>query len=122
MNSYSRYCNVVWGLVFAVAVAVPGTAAATNGYFSHGVSINEKSLAGAGAAYSQDTLAAASNPAGMVFQGNRFTTCAAVVICKGSEGKNAHSMAAALQLSVMQMALARSGVRELAENQCSSCR
>ncbi len=42
---------------------------ATNGYFTHGTSIKEKGLAGAGTALSQDTLSAANNPAGMVWQG-----------------------------------------------------
>jgi len=45
---------------------------ATNGYFSHGTSTAEQGLAGAGVAYSQDTLAAANNPAGMVWQGERY--------------------------------------------------
>lgn len=64
------------GLVLAftvgLAVTIPATALATNGYFSHGVSIKEKALAGTGTAYSQDTLAAGTNPAGMVWQGNRW--------------------------------------------------
>ena len=51
---------------------LPATGWATNGYFTHGVSIKEKALAGAGVAYSQDTLAAANNPAGMVWQGARY--------------------------------------------------
>ena len=55
--------------VLLVASLVPVTGWATNGYFAHGVSIAEKGLAGAGVAYSQDTLAAANNPAGMVWQG-----------------------------------------------------
>lgn len=54
------------------ALTLPGTALATNGYFSHGTSIAEKGMAGAGVAYSQDTLAAANNPAGMVWQGARY--------------------------------------------------
>lgn len=45
---------------------------ATNGYFSHGYSTKEKGLAGAGTAYSQDALAAATNPAGMAFVGERM--------------------------------------------------
>ena len=52
-----------------VAVTFPASVWATNGYFTHGTSIAEKGLAGAGAAFSQDTLAAANNPAGMVWQG-----------------------------------------------------
>ncbi len=50
----------------------PAMAWATNGYFTHGTSTAEKGLAGAGVAYSQDTLAAANNPAGMVLQGARY--------------------------------------------------
>ena len=60
-----------------LALTLPGTALATNGYFSHGTSLAEKGLAGAGAAYSQDTLAAANNPAGMVWQGARYDIGAA---------------------------------------------
>jgi len=47
-------------------------AQATNGYFGHGYSTKEKGLAGAGVAYSQDALAAATNPAGMAFVGERI--------------------------------------------------
>ena len=62
---------------FVSAVAVSGlftvsVAQATNGYFSHGFSTKEKGLAGAGVAYSQDALAAATNPAGMAFVGERM--------------------------------------------------
>jgi len=45
---------------------------ATNGYFAHGYSTAEKGLAGAGTAYSQDAMAAATNPAGMAFIGSRM--------------------------------------------------
>ncbi len=45
---------------------------ATNGYFSHGYSTKEKGLAGAGTAYSQDAMAAGTNPAGMAFVGERM--------------------------------------------------
>jgi len=55
-----------------VAATFPASVWATNGYFTHGVSTAEKGLAGAGAAYSQDTLAAGNNPAGMVWQGKRY--------------------------------------------------
>ncbi len=44
---------------------------ATNGYFMHGYSTKNKGLAGAGAALSQDSMAAAVNPAGMAFIGKR---------------------------------------------------
>ena len=51
---------------------------ATNGYFGHGYSTKEKGLAGAGTAYSQDALAAATNPAGMAFVGSRMDIGAAL--------------------------------------------
>ena len=51
---------------------------ATNGYFSHGTSVAEKGLAGAGVAYSQDSLAASNNPAGMVWQGAGYDVGAAL--------------------------------------------
>jgi long-chain fatty acid transport protein len=53
-------------------------AQATNGYFAHGFGTTSKGLAGAGVAYSQDTLAAATNPAGMVTVGDRIDLGAAL--------------------------------------------
>ncbi len=58
--------------LIVLALALPATSFATNGYFSHGTSIAEKGLAGAGNAYSQDAMSASNNPAGMVLQGNRL--------------------------------------------------
>ncbi len=61
--------------LLAVAVSsmlVAPLAEATNGYFAHGYSTKEKGLAGAGTAYSHDSLAAATNPAGMAFVGERM--------------------------------------------------
>jgi long-chain fatty acid transport protein len=58
--------------VLALGLVLPGTALATNGYFMHGVGTKSKALAGAGVAFPQDALAAASNPAGMAFVGKRF--------------------------------------------------
>ena len=60
-----------------LAIAVSGILVspavnATNGYFSHGFSTKEKGLAGAGTAFSQDSMAAANNPAGMAFVGERM--------------------------------------------------
>jgi long-chain fatty acid transport protein len=46
-------------------------AQATNGYFMPGYSTKNKGLAGAGAAFSQDAMAAAVNPAGMAFVDSR---------------------------------------------------
>ena len=54
------------------AVFAAASANATNGYFMHGYSTKEQGLAGAGAAYSQDALASANNPAGMAFVGDRM--------------------------------------------------
>ena len=73
MTTRSRYL-----LPAVMLLCLPVTAWATNGYFSHGSSVAEKGLAGAGVAYSQDTLAASNNPAGMVWQGARYDVGAAL--------------------------------------------
>jgi long-chain fatty acid transport protein len=57
---------------FMALAGLAGTAYATNGYFSHGYGMSAKGMGGAGIAYPQDTLAAATNPAGMVHVGNRM--------------------------------------------------
>ena len=60
-------------LAAVLAAALPTDAAdATNGYFAHGYGTISKGMAGAGAAFSQDAIAAATNPAGMAFIGNRL--------------------------------------------------
>ena len=61
-----------------ISLFAPASGWATNGYFTHGVSTIDKGLAGAGVAYSQDTLAAGNNPAGMVWQGQRYDVGAAI--------------------------------------------
>jgi len=58
--------------VVATGLAMPMTAMATNGYFSHGYGVKSQGMAGAGIAYGQDALAAAANPANMVLVGNRI--------------------------------------------------
>jgi long-chain fatty acid transport protein len=63
--------NVVLALAVAAAVASPA-AFATNGYFAHGYGMKSLGMAGAGVAVSQDALAAATNPAGMVNVGSRW--------------------------------------------------
>ena len=55
-----------------VLLFLPIIANATNGYFAHGIGIKNRALAGAGVAFPQDAMASATNPAGMVFVGNRF--------------------------------------------------
>ena len=45
---------------------------ATDGYFSIGYGLKQVAQGGAGVALPQDALAAATNPAGIVFVGDRF--------------------------------------------------
>jgi long-chain fatty acid transport protein len=47
-------------------------ALATTGYFSHGYGVKAQGMAGVGIALPQDGLAAATNPAGTAFVGDRF--------------------------------------------------
>lgn len=56
----------------ALGLAAPMAAMATNGYFSHGYGTKSKGLAGGGIALPQDAMAAATNPAGMAFVGERM--------------------------------------------------
>lgn len=65
---------------------------ATNGYFSHGTGIKNRALAGAGVAFPQDAMAGATNPAGMVFIGNRFDV-GAVLFLPDREYQASGSMA-----------------------------
>lgn len=60
------------GVLAIAGLAVPGIASATNGYFSHGIGIKAKGMGGVGIALPQDSLAAATNPAGMVLVGDRM--------------------------------------------------
>jgi long-chain fatty acid transport protein len=55
-----------------LALALPATAWATNGYFAHGWGTKSKAMAGVATALPQDTLVSATNPAGMAFLGRRF--------------------------------------------------
>src|ERR1035438_5403943 len=57
-------------LALIMLLAIP--ASATDGYFSTGYGIKQVGQGGAGIAFPQDSLAAATNPAGMVFLGDRF--------------------------------------------------
>lgn len=63
-----------WPLTAAAiaCASVPTLALATNGYFSHGWGTKSKAMAGVATALPQDTLVAATNPAGMAFLGNSF--------------------------------------------------
>jgi len=64
-------CIYVCSFVIIAILCLAGTGYATNGYFAHGYSAKNKALAGAGTALPLDSLAASTNPAGMVFIGNR---------------------------------------------------
>jgi long-chain fatty acid transport protein len=55
-----------------LALGLTAPAFATNGYFSHGYGIKAKSMGGVGIALPQDSLAAATNPAGMAMVGARM--------------------------------------------------
>lgn len=59
-------------LLALAAIGFASSAFATNGYFAHGFGMSSKGMGGAGIAFPQDTLAAATNPAGMVHVGNRM--------------------------------------------------
>jgi long-chain fatty acid transport protein len=63
--------KIVVSLLAAGVMASP-LAHATNGYFSHGYGMKAKGMAGVGVALPQDSLAAASNPAGIVMVGDRM--------------------------------------------------
>ncbi len=52
--------------------AMPMSAQATDGYFSHGYGMRAKGMGGAATASAADTFGGANNPASMVWVGNRF--------------------------------------------------
>jgi long-chain fatty acid transport protein len=58
--------------VMAAGLLVASDANATNGYFSHGYSIKNKGMAGAGVALPLDALGASTNPALITEVGNRL--------------------------------------------------
>lgn len=62
---------VAFWVCMTCALVIPH-AMATNGYFAHGYGTKNKGMAGAGVVLPQDTIAAATNPAGMVHLGERF--------------------------------------------------
>jgi long-chain fatty acid transport protein len=62
--------KIVVSLFTAGLMASP-LANATNGYFAHGYGMKAKGMAGVGIALPQDSIAAATNPAGMVLMGDR---------------------------------------------------
>lgn len=56
----------LWTALLAPAQFLASPAGATEGYFQHGYGMVSQFLGGAGAAYSQDAMAQALNPAGLV--------------------------------------------------------
>ena len=68
----NRWSKLALNFAVGLAISAPACVFASMGYFGHGYSMKERGVAGAGVAYSQDSLAAATNPAGMVFVGNRL--------------------------------------------------
>jgi len=58
--------------VLALSLLTVSTAFATDGYFSHGYGVRTQATGGVGIALPQDSLAAASNPAGIAWTGNRI--------------------------------------------------
>ncbi|MGB9495575.1 MAG: long-chain fatty acid transporter, partial [Azonexus sp.] len=52
-------------------VFLPGLALATSGYFATGYGVKSAGMGGVGIALPQDGLAAATNPAGTAFVGDR---------------------------------------------------
>lgn len=58
-------------LAIATAMACSPAAFATNGYFKHGYGQKSEGMGGVGVALPQDSLAEATNPAGLAFVGNR---------------------------------------------------
>ena len=62
---------IVTALVAASASLVAAPASATDGYFSHGYGLIAKGMGGASTATASDTFGGATNPAKMVFVGDR---------------------------------------------------
>lgn len=63
---------IVTALALTSASLVATSASATDGYFQHGYGLIAKGMAGASTATAQDTFGGASNPAKMVFVGDRI--------------------------------------------------
>ena len=63
---------LITAAALGLTVGFVATASATNGYFSHGYSIKNKGMAGAGVAVPTDAMGVSSNPATLTDVGNRF--------------------------------------------------
>lgn len=58
-------------LAMVCALAASRAVFATDGYFDYGYGVKAKGMGGAGVAFPQDSIATATNPAGMAFVGDR---------------------------------------------------
>ena len=63
---------LITAAALGLTIGFVATASATNGYFSHGYSIKNKGMAGAGVAAPMDAMVPATNPAGLTEVSNRF--------------------------------------------------
>lgn len=64
-------CLLICSMAVMVFGSAAGSAYATDGYFSHGYGLRAKGMGGAATAFPQDAMISATNPAGMVFVGER---------------------------------------------------
>lgn len=69
MKSFPSFARL---LPIAAAACLAGPALATNGYFSHGYGMKAMGMGGVSTALAQDSLGGATNPAAMVWAGNRM--------------------------------------------------
>lgn len=69
MNALKKSLTLTSIIAFG---ALPAIATATNGYFALGYGVRSKAMAGTGVAFSQDAVAAALNPAGLAYVGDRL--------------------------------------------------
>lgn len=71
---FFRRTKLFLAVASATLLAGPASVYATNGYFAHGYGTASKAMGGAGVAMSQENgaMAAATNPSGMAFVGDRY--------------------------------------------------
>ena len=67
-------------IIIISLLLLPFSAFATNGFFLHGYGSKNKAMGGAGVAFPQDSMANATNPAGMVHVGNNYNFGAAFLV------------------------------------------
>jgi long-chain fatty acid transport protein len=71
---FIRKSKLALAVASVACLALPASAYATNGYFAHGYGTASKAMGGAGIALAEvsGSMAAATNPAGMAFAGDRI--------------------------------------------------